>query len=200
MIMKKKPKPVPPPTVLSLALERLVAATAEVDALAHTGKHELLQVLHVAQRDVEAAIECIEVHPPMSFHLIRLEPEISSDMSHALDTLEREGLETFRLDLAPAKPASLLCEIDERSTMLAHIAFVSVVALGQRLRPDGVDSPSSMLLDAANATAIEACGDAVEAVLDALAPYVSLDDNRLRRMLLDDEPVDEVPADVARAN
>lgn len=198
--MKRRQQPVPPPTVLSLALEKLVAATAEVDALAHSGKHELLQALHVTQRDVEAAIECIEVHPPMQFHLIRLEPEISSDLSHALDTLEREGLETFRLDLAPGKPASLVSEIDERTTMLAHIAFVSVVAIGQRLRPDGVDSPTAMLLDAANAAAIEACGVAVEALLDALAPYVSLADNGLRRVLLGDEPVEEVLAGLARAN
>lgn len=86
-----------------------------------------------------------------------------------------------REDEAPGTPA--FTRLDQGARILAHEAFLAVLALGQLLRralDDGLAPPA----------AIAACQLVVDQLLDELAPCVSGADRAMRRVLLDDEPLE----------
>jgi hypothetical protein len=83
-------------------------------------------------------------------------------------------------------------QLDGFTRVLSHEAFLSVLALGQLLRralEDGLATPS----------VVEVTQLAVTHLLDELRPYVSNADAALRRVLLEDMPLEEALAGVARA-
>jgi len=109
--------------------------------------------------------------------------QLGSDIRNALSDVEA-AIE--RVDDHPAalgaEQSSLFDQIDNRARDLTHEAYVSVIALGQALRR------STIGLDPC---ARDLCSAAVKILLDALGPYVSRADHALRRVLLDDVPLEE---------
>jgi hypothetical protein len=91
-------------------------------------------------------------------------------------------------DLPPADARYDALEPEPR--VLAHEAFLSVLALGQLL----VRAVEDRL---APEHAIEGAHFAVDQTLDMLSPFVSSADDALRRVLLEDVPVEDALAVVA---
>jgi hypothetical protein len=83
-------------------------------------------------------------------------------------------------------------QLDGATRVLAHEAFLAVLAVGQLLRRASEDGLAA-------SAAIEAAARAVEHVLDELTPVVSRADDALRRVLLDDASLEQALAGVARA-
>lgn len=73
--------------------------------------------------------------------------------------------------------------LDGEARILAHEAFLAVLALGQLLLRAIEDR-------LANEVAIARAQCAVEHMLDVLAPFVSRADDALRRVLLEDVPIE----------
>ena len=73
--------------------------------------------------------------------------------------------------------------LDGEARILAHEAFLAVLALGQLLLRAIVDK-------LANDVAIARAQCAVEHMLDVIAPFVSRADDALRRVLLEDVPIE----------
>jgi hypothetical protein len=74
--------------------------------------------------------------------------------------------------------------------VLAHEAYLSVIALGQLLQHDEERLAPTW--------AIESARGAVDRTLDTLAPFVSRADEGLRRVLLDNVPSEDALAAVSR--
>lgn len=144
----------------------------------------------------------------------------SSSLSQAFDALQRElvaldrawtceieraGLRHAAVDIRhhvcaaltalddrddAAADANAFARLDQGARILAHEAFLAVLALGQLLRralDDALAAPR----------AIAATQLAVDALLDELAPCVSGADRAMRRVLLDDEPLETALAGLA---
>jgi hypothetical protein len=91
------------------------------------------------------------------------------------------------------RPHAMFDALEPAAKASAHDAYVSVIAVGQGLLALEHDEIR------ADKRAFDICLHAVDQALDALAPYVSRADLDVRRMLLDDEPLDD-PASGAQVH
>jgi hypothetical protein len=91
-----------------------------------------------------------------------------------------------------APPSSIFNQIDSELRVLAHEAYLAVLALGQMLTREDEPCP-------AEPKAVEAARAAVLDMLDELAPFVSRADDSLRRVLLDGEPLEAALERIANA-
>jgi hypothetical protein len=105
-------------------------------------------------------------------------------MCHAIFVLEDVTNDPARL--IPHGAYDLL---DGASSVLAHEAYLSVLALGQLLQHAREERMAAQV-------AIDAASAAVWRMLEELAPFVSRADGGLRRTLLDGVPLEDVLADL----
>jgi hypothetical protein len=95
-------------------------------------------------------------------------------------------------DDAPRRPRSMFGQMSDRQRDLTHDAFVAALALAQGLQHPQYDS--LMRTGTFELAAMSCCN-----VLDALMPYVSWAHDSLRRVLLDDEPLEAALERIANA-
>ena len=138
----------------------------------------------------------------------------TTSLSHAFDDLldelvrldrswvcerERAGLRFAASDIRHHVCVALVClddlpaeiarydRLDTEGRILAHEAYLAVLALGQLLLRAIVDK-------LADAAAIARAQCAVDHMLDALSPFVSRADDALRRVLLEDVSIEAAVA------
>jgi len=97
----------------------------------------------------------------------------------ALDGLDRESSHVPRYE-----------RLDAGARIFAHEAFLAVLAVGQLLRRDDDEA-------LAPPSALAATALAVDVLLDELAPFVTSAEIAMRRVLLDDEPLETALAGIA---
>ncbi len=78
------------------------------------------------------------------------------------------------------------------AAVYAHEAYVAVLAFGQLL----LRANNAELCDP---VALETCHESVVAMLDALSPFIRAADDGVRRVLLEEEPVELVAERIGRA-
>ena len=117
-------------------------------------------------------------------------PHERASLRHAAADLRHHLCALLAVDLPPER--ARYDALDGESRILAHEAFLSVLALGQLLLRAIDDRLAPEI-------AIARMQIVVDRMLDLLAPLVSRADDALRRVLLDNVPIEAALAEVGRA-